>query len=167
MDLIAVRADSGGHAVTGLATGLIDLDDITGGFHPGQLIIVAARPSMGKTALALNICDHAGINLKVPVLFVSLEMGYLKRSANASCVRARGSTAINSEPVWGWELSRLSQLGKAYNEMCKSGKIFIDDTPARNMMQIAASARRIKRRQPNRLAHGRLYPVGRLRRYAG
>ena len=50
MDLIAIRADSGGHSVTGLATGLIDLDDITGGFHEGQLIIVAARPSMGKTA---------------------------------------------------------------------------------------------------------------------
>ena len=60
MDQIAMRADSGGHSVTGIATGLIDLDDITGGFHPGQLIIVAARPSMGKTALALNICDHVG-----------------------------------------------------------------------------------------------------------
>ena len=114
MEVIAVRADSGGHAVTGLATGLIDLDDITGGFHPGQLIIVAARPSMGKTALALNICDHAGINLKVPVLFVSLEMGYLRRSANAFCVRAPGSTAINSGQAWAWECEQLTQLSKAY-----------------------------------------------------
>ena len=54
MDLIAMRADSGGHAVTGVASGFIDLDDMTGGFHPGQLIILAARPSMGKTALALE-----------------------------------------------------------------------------------------------------------------
>ena len=146
MDLIAVRADSGGHAVTGLATGLIDLDDITGGFHPGQLIIVAARPSMGKTALALNICDHAGINLNVPVLFVSLEMGYSGDRRTPPVRAARGSTAINSGPVWDWECDQMRQLSKAYNEMCKSGKIYIDDTPSRNMMQIAASARRIKRR---------------------
>ena len=73
----------------GLATGLIDLDDITGGFQPGQLIIVAARPSMGKTALALNICDHVGINLKVPVLFVSLEMGSQEIGERLLCARSR------------------------------------------------------------------------------
>ena len=67
-----------GMSVTGVASGLIDLDDITGGFQPGQLVILAARPSMGKTALALNICDHAGVDLKVPVLFVSLEMGHME-----------------------------------------------------------------------------------------
>ncbi len=66
MDRIAERADTGGHAVTGLATGLIDLDDITGGFQPGQLVVLAARPSMGKTALALNICDHAAIERQGP-----------------------------------------------------------------------------------------------------
>ena len=145
MDLIAVRADSGGHAVTGLATGLIDLDDKTGGFHPGQLIIVAARPSMGKTALALNICDHAGINLDVPVLFVSLEMGYLEIGERLLCARSRVD-GNKLRTGMGLGIDQMRKLGKAYTEMCKSGKIYIDDTPSRNMMQIAASARRIKRR---------------------
>ncbi len=145
MDLIALRAESGGHAVTGLATGLFDLDEMTGGFHPGQLIIVAARPSMGKTALALNIVDHAGVNLQVPALFVSLEMGHIEIGERLLCARSRvdGSKLRTG---MGLGIDQMRQLGKAYSEMCKSGKIFIDDTPARNVMQIAASARRIKRR---------------------
>jgi replicative DNA helicase len=146
MDLIAVRAESGGHAVTGLATGLIDLDAITQGFHPGQLIIVAARPSMGKTALALNICDHAGINLKVPVLFVSLEMGSQEIGERLLCARSRVDGHKLRTGV-GLGNEHFKQLGKAYNEMCTSGTVYIDDTPARNMMQIAASARRVKRRR--------------------
>jgi replicative DNA helicase len=146
MDLIAVRADSGGHAVTGLATGLIDLDDITGGFHPGQLIIVAARPSMGKTALALNICDHAGINIKVPVLFVSLEMGSQEIGERLLCARSRVD-GHKLRTGLGMGMRELTQLSKAYKELSENGEIYIDDTPARNMMQIAASARRIKRRR--------------------
>jgi replicative DNA helicase len=145
IDLIAKRSDSGGHAVTGVATGLIDLDDITGGFHPGQLIILAARPSMGKTALALNICDHAGINLKVPVLFVSLEMGYLEIGERLLCARSRVD-GNKLRTGLGMGMREMTQLSKAYTEMSKSGSIYIDDTPARSMMQIAASARRIKRR---------------------
>ena len=89
MDRIATRAETGGHAVTGVASGLIDLDDITGGFQPGQLIILAARPSMGKTALALNICDHAAIERKTAVLFVSLEMGGLEIAERLLCARSR------------------------------------------------------------------------------
>jgi replicative DNA helicase len=146
MDLIAVRADSGGHAVTGLATGLIDLDDITGGFHAGQLIIVAARPSMGKTALALNICDHAGINIKVPVLFVSLEMGSQEIGERLLCARSRVD-GHKLRTGLGMGMRELTQLSKAYKELSENGEIYIDDTPARNMMQIAASARRIKRRR--------------------
>jgi replicative DNA helicase len=145
MDQIVVRAESGGHAVTGLATGLIDLDDMTGGFHPGQLIIVAARPSMGKTALALNIVDHIGVNLNFPVLFVSLEMGHLEIGERLLCARSR----VDGDKLrrgLGLGIEQMKKLGKAYSELCKSGKIFIDDTPARTMMQIAASARRIKRR---------------------
>jgi replicative DNA helicase len=144
MDLIAVRADSGGHPVTGTATGLVDLDDLTGGFHPGQLIIVAARPSMGKTALALNICDHAGINNKVPVLFVSLEMGYLEIGERLLCARSRVD-GHKLKTGLGMGMREMTQLGTAYKEL-GSGPIFIDDTPARNMVQIAATARRFKRR---------------------
>lgn len=146
MEVIAIRADSGGHAVTGLATGLIDLDDITGGFHPGQLIIVAARPSMGKTALALNICDHAGINLKIPVLFVSLEMGAQEIGERLLCARSRVD-GHKLRTGLGMGMRELTQLSKAFKELSENGEIYIDDTPARNVMQIAASARRVKRRR--------------------
>jgi replicative DNA helicase len=146
MEMIAIRADSGGHAVTGLASGLIDLDDITGGFHPGQLIIVAARPSMGKTALALNICDHVGINIKIPVLFVSLEMGHQEIGERLLCARSRVD-GHKLRTGLGMGMRELTQLSKAFKELSENGEIYIDDTPARNVMQIAASARRIKRRR--------------------
>src|SRR5258707_6187602 len=62
-------------AVTGKATGFVDLDEITTGLQDGDLIIVAGRPSMGKTSLALNIAEHIGLELKLPVLVFSMEMG--------------------------------------------------------------------------------------------
>ena len=66
MEQIGIRAEAGGHAITGVGSGFIDLDDKTGGFHPGQFIVLAARPSMGKTALALNIAEHAAIDSGIP-----------------------------------------------------------------------------------------------------
>ena len=101
---------------------------------------------MGKTALALNICDHVGINLDVAVLFVSLEMGSQEIGERLLCARSRVDGHKLRTGV-GLSNENFRQLGKAYNEMCTSGKIFIDDTPARNMLQIAASARRVKRRR--------------------
>jgi replicative DNA helicase len=145
MDRIAERADSGGHSVTGLATGLIDLDDITGGFQPGQLIILAARPSMGKTAMALNICEHAAIGLKVPVLFVSLEMAHLEIAERLLCSRSRvDGYKLRTGKVANRE---MAQLAKAFNDLSTGGQIFIDDTASRNMLQIGASARRLRRRE--------------------
>jgi replicative DNA helicase len=145
MDAIAARADSGGHAVTGLATGFMDLDDITSGLHAGQLVIIAARPSMGKTAIALNICDHAAFEAKTPVLFTSLEMGYREIAERLMCSRSRVDGHKIRTGI-GLGMRELTQLTRAYNILSSGGKMFIDDTPARNMMQIAASARRIKRR---------------------
>ena len=116
MDVIAIRADSGGHAVTGLATGLIDLDDITGGFHPGQLIIVAARPSMGKTALALNICDHAGDQpqgprpLRQPGNGISQEIG-----ERLLCARSRVD-GHKLRTGLGLGMREMTQLSKAYSK---------------------------------------------------
>jgi replicative DNA helicase len=145
MDRIAERADSGGHSVTGLASGLIDLDDITGGFQPGQLIILAARPSMGKTAMALNICEHAAIGLKVPVLFVSLEMAHLEIAERLLCSRSRvDGYKLRTGKVANRE---MAQLARAFNDLSTGGQIFIDDTASRNMLQIGASARRLRRRE--------------------
>jgi replicative DNA helicase len=145
MDRIAVRAESGGHAVTGVASGLIDLDDLTGGFQPGQLVILAARPSMGKTALALNICDHASIGLQVPVLFVSLEMGHLEIAERLLCARSRVDGHKLRTGI-GLGNREMTHLARAYGEL-RSGPIFIDDTPARNMLQITAAARRLSLRK--------------------
>ncbi len=145
MDAIAHRADAGGHAVTGIASGLFDLDDVTGGFQPGQLIVLAARPSMGKTALALNICDYVGVNNNVPTLFVSLEMGRIEIADRLLCARCR-IDLHNLKTGRNMNMRDLAQLGNAFKEL-GSGSIFIDDTPARNMLQVAASARRLKRRQ--------------------
>src|SRR5579883_77192 len=146
MDRIALRAESGGRAVTGVASGLIDLDHITGGFQPGQLIILAGRPSMGKTALALNICDHAAITSKVPVLFISLEMGRLEIAERLLCARSRIDGHKLRTGI-GLSTMVMSQLGKAYTELTSGAPIFIDDTPARNMLQITAAARRLRLRK--------------------
>lgn len=145
MDQFAMRAETGGHAVTGLASGLIDLDDKTGGFHPGQLIILAARPSMGKTALALNISDHIAFNLEVSVLFVSLEMGHIEIADRLLCARSRVD-GHKLRTGLGMSMRDMQQLSKAFNELSKDGRMYIDDTPARSMVHIAASTRRIRRR---------------------
>ncbi len=144
MDLIMARAETGGRAVTGVSSGLLDLDNLTTGFHPGQLIILAARPSMGKTALALNITESAGIKANVPVLFISLEMGKLEIGDRMLCARSR----IDGQKLRTGSLSHedLTKLGKAYSELASNQNVFIDDTPTRNMLQITASARRMKRR---------------------
>jgi len=145
MERISKRADSV-HAVTGVATGLIDLDEITWGFQPGQLIIVASRPSMGKTALALNICDHVAVNLKLPLLFVSLEMGYLEIAERLLCARSQvdGHKLRTGK---GLAYPQMKELSRAYSELCGGGMILIDDTPARTMLQITASARRQRMRK--------------------
>jgi replicative DNA helicase len=145
MDAIAARAETGGHAITGVGSGLIDLDDITGGFQPGQLVVLAARPSMGKTALALNICDHAAIELKTPVLCVSLEMGHQEIAERLLCARSRVD-GHKLRTGMGLGNREMTQLAKAFSELSKGAPIFIDDTPARNMLQITASSRRLKLR---------------------
>ena len=144
MERIGARSESR-HSITGVASGIYELDDITGGFQPEQLIILAARPSMGKTALALNFCDHASIDCKVPALFVSLEMGELELAERLLGSRSR----VDSHKLrtgQGLGTPEMKLLGKGYEEL-RAAPIFIDDTPSRNMLQITANARRLKMRQ--------------------
>jgi replicative DNA helicase len=143
MDRIVKRSEER-HPVSGVASGFFDLDDITGGFQPDQLVIIAARPSMGKTAFALNICDHAAVNNKKAVLFVSLEMGRLELAERMICARSRvdGHKLRTGQNIGSRD---MTMLGKAYDEL-RHSPIFIDDTPARNMLQITANARRLKLR---------------------
>jgi len=143
MDRIEARTLSK-HSVGGVSTGYFELDDYMGGLQPGQLIILAARPSMGKTALALNFCDHAGVTGKVPLLFVSLEMGRVELVERLLCARARvdGKKLRTGQ---GLGTREMGMLGKGYSEL-HTAQLFIDDTPARNMLQVTANARRLKLR---------------------
>ncbi len=134
------------HPLMGIGSGFLDLDDITTGFKGQQLIIVAARPSMGKTAFALNICEHAAIEQNTAVLFVSLEMGGLELTERLLCARSRvdGHKLRTGK---GLSPADSRQLVQAYGEYRGAAAILIDDTPARNMLQITANARRLKLRQ--------------------
>jgi len=128
--------------VTGVPTGFIDLDERTAGLQPGELIIVAGRPSMGKTALALNFAEHVAVKNGIPVAVFSMEMG-----ATQLAMRLLGSIArvdqhkmrtgrLNDE-----EWSRLSSaMGDLHN-----APIYIDETGALNSLELRTRARRMHR----------------------
>jgi replicative DNA helicase len=143
MDRIVTRSEPD-HPITGIDTAFHDLDDVTCGFQPNQLIIVAARPSMGKTAFALNVCDHVVVDLRKPVLFVSLEMGDMELAERLICARSRidGHKLRTGQKLGTRE---MIQMSKAFEEL-RDAPLFIDSTPARNMLQITANARRLKMR---------------------
>ncbi len=138
------------HPITGVPSGFFELDDITSGFQGSQLIILAARPSMGKTALALNVCEHVVVDCKMPALFVSLEMGELELAERLLCSRAKVDghklrTGRNLGP------REMAMLGRGYDELRGGATLMIDDTPSRNMLQITANSRRLKLRNQIRL----------------
>lgn len=128
----------------GAETGLTDFDSMTGGLHDGELIILAARPSMGKTALAMNIAENVAINQGNPALFVSLEMSGIELADRMLCSLARvNGHRLRNGSVGSEDQQRL--VSKA-NEISKA-PLFVDDSPSRTVSEIAAAARRIKRRE--------------------
>ena len=143
MDRITERSENK-QAVTGIGTGLPDLDDMTGGFQGSQLVILAARPSMGKTALALNVLDHVAVNLGRPVLFFSLEMGQMELAERLLAARGRveGHKLRTGHHLGTLEMSKI---GEAF-ETLRGVPVFIDDSPSRTVLQITANARRLKMR---------------------
>ncbi|MBL0029476.1 MAG: replicative DNA helicase [Rhodanobacteraceae bacterium] len=129
-------------AVTGLATGLRDFDEMTAGLQPSDLIILAARPSMGKTALALNMAEYAAIKGKKAVAVFSMEM-----SASQLAFRLISSLGrINQQHLRTGELEDADwpRVTSAI-QLLKDAKIFIDDTPALSPGDLRARARRLKR----------------------
>ena len=128
----------------GAETGLTDFDTMTGGMHDGELLILAARPSMGKTALAMNIAEHVAINQKSPVLFVSLEMSGIELADRMLCSLAR----VNGHRLRNGTISSddRDRLVTKANEISQA-PMFVDDSPSRTVSEIAAAARRIKRRE--------------------
>ena len=129
--------------VTGVPTGYLDLDHKTAGFQPGNLIIIAARPSMGKTTLALNIAQHASAESKkkVPSVIFSLEMGkeelvmrFLASIAKVDFGRMRTGHFLDSD----WP--RLTRAAGLLHD----SKIFIDDSPSISILELRSKARRLK-----------------------
>ena len=127
--------------VTGVATGFTQLDNMTSGLQNADLIILAARPSMGKTALALNIARNAAVDAGVPVAVFSLEMSKEQLSLRMLCSEAR----IDSSRLRGGFFSmedwhRLTDAAGILSEC----PIYIDDSPSLSAMEIRAKARRLK-----------------------
>lgn len=136
---------SGG--LTGVPSGFYDLDDLTCGFTGGQLIILAARPAMGKTALALNIMENAAFS-KLPevdgppvVLFFSLEMGAQSIVSRMLCAHAR--VDAHKLKTGNIPADDYSELARAAGEL-RECRMFIDDTPGLSVMAMRSRARRVK-----------------------
>lgn len=129
-------------AVTGVPSGFRDLDKMTSGFQNSDLIIIAGRPSMGKTAFCLNAIGHASIKSKVPCLFFSLEMS--KEQLGVRLLSSEGkvdSTRIRSGFLKETDWHKLAKSASSVAE----APLFIDDTPGISITEIRARARRLKR----------------------
>jgi len=135
----------GGSVVTGLPTGYIDLDRITGGLQGGSLIILAARPSMGKTALALNIAQYVAIKQETPVLIFSLEMSAEQLSHRLLASEAKVNIhdmRTGALPRGTWDI-----LANAAG-MLSEAPIYIDDSSFLSTLDLRARARRFKAQHP-------------------
>ena len=128
--------------VTGLATGFTDLDKMTAGLQAGDLVIVAGRPSMGKTALAINIGEHVALADKRPVAIFSMEMGANQLALRLiASVGRLDSTNLRTGKLQADDWTRLSNALGRLND----APILIDETPALTVMELRSRARRIAR----------------------
>ncbi len=130
-----------GQRITGLATGFTDFDNLTSGLQAAELIVIAGRPSMGKTALALNIVEHVALRLGQPVGLFSLEMAKESLLLRLLCSEARVDahklrTGYLGKDEWGKMTVALGRLAEA--------PILIDDSPALTVLEMRAKARRLK-----------------------
>ena len=135
-------------SVTGLATGFIELDRMTSGLHPSEMIVIAARPSMGKTALAMNIAEHVAMDVGKPVAVFSLEMSSQQLVQRLLCSRAK----VDLQKVRNGFLSErdFPNLTTAAARLA-AAKMFIDDTPGLTITELRAKARRMKSQHDIRL----------------
>jgi replicative DNA helicase len=129
-------------SVTGVPTGYIDLDRLLAGLQPSDLIIVAGRPSMGKTAFCLNIAEHAGLRAEVGVAIFSLEMSKEQLAMRMLCSEARVDLArVRTGHLMNREFQELAEAAARLSY----APIYIDDTPAVSVLELRAKARRLSR----------------------
>ncbi len=127
--------------LAGLETGYKKIDDMTSGLHSGDFIVVAGRPSMGKTALALNIAEHVSIEKKVPVGVFSIEMSKEQLALRLLCGRARISQhLLRTGKLRDSDWQKLSIAG----DPLRDADIYIDDSPTLTTLEMRAKARRLK-----------------------
>src|ERR1700730_759823 len=131
-------------AITGVSTGFRDFDKLTSGLHSSEMIVIAARPSMGKTALAMNIAEHAAIQLKLPVAIFSLEMSAQQLVQRMLCSRARVNLAKTRDGFLSE--ADFPKLTNAASKLAEA-KIFIDDSAGLSILELRAKARRLKAQQ--------------------
>ena len=126
--------------LTGVGTGFTDLDKMTSGLHPGEMIVIAARPSMGKTSLAMNIAEHVAIDQKLPVGVFSLEMTSESLVLRMLCSRSR----VNLRNVRDGFLAErdFPKLTGAAGKLANA-PLFIDDSSGLSILQLRAKARRM------------------------
>lgn len=133
-----------GQRITGLATHYNDLDEMTSGFQKSDLVILAARPSMGKTSLAMNIAENAAIEDKKVVGMFSLEMSREALLLRLLCSQARvNSHKMRTGSLWREDMQKVVHA----MEQLAHAPIFIDDTPGITLSEMRAKARRLKQSQ--------------------
>ncbi len=145
-EMEAISSRGGG--LSGVPTGFADLDDLTNGLHPGQMVIVAARPGMGKSTLALDLARSASIRNGLTSAIFSLEMSQIEitmrlLSAEASIPLSHIRGGKMSDDDWQRIAQKMGQVSEA--------PLFIDDSPNLTMMEIRAKARRLRQRHDLRL----------------
>jgi replicative DNA helicase len=133
-----------GESITGLPTGFNDLDELLSGLQPNNLVVVGARPSAGKTSLALGMATHAALEAHRPVLFFSLEMSQLELTQRMLCSEAR----VDSRKVRNGKLSESDwqKISHAVGRLADA-PVWIDDNPNLTVMEIRAKARRLRSRE--------------------
>ena len=138
------RLAAHGSDVTGVPTGFRDIDARLSGLQPQNLILVAARPAMGKSSFVMNIAHHVALNEQKPVVIFSLEMSQIEIVQRLICAEARVDTrALRS--------GRLTEVGVEQGVAERSAgstprQLFIDDSPSISMMEIRAKCQRLKRK---------------------
>lgn len=142
VDDVQARFDRGG-AITGLSTGFDDLDAKTCGLNPGDLVVVAGRPSMGKTAFALNVAEHVAVNEGKPALVFSMEMG--KKQLSERSIASIGRVSMNALRSGRMSDDEWSRMSFAIGKLFKA-PLLIDDAPALTVAQMRSRARRIAKK---------------------
>ncbi|WP_134768756.1 replicative DNA helicase [Nocardioides sp. 1609] len=132
----------------GVPTGFADLDDLTNGLHAGQMIIVAARPAMGKSTLALDLCRSASINNNLASVFFSLEM--TRSEITMRLLSAEAKVPLNHIRNGNMQDGDWDKLARHMAKV-SAAPMFIDDSPNMTMMEIRSKARRLKQRHDLRL----------------